>query len=69
MVQQVLQLAEAIPGFGVGDVRQQLSSSLDTDHLITENTAVFGLGPLGSWQISVSGIWMDNGGGICAKVS
>jgi hypothetical protein len=70
MVQQVLQVAEAIGvGIGVGEVKQHLLTSLDSDHLITENTAIFGLGPLGSWRISVRGSWIDNGGGICAKVS
>lgn len=68
IMQQLLQIAESIPGFGVGQVMQQLSADLETDNLLTENTAVFGLGPFGSWQISVSGLWEDNGGGVCAKV-
>jgi len=69
VMQQFLQIAEALPGFGVGDVMQQLSCDLETDDLLTENTAIFGLGPFGSWQISVNGVWADNGGGICAKAS
>uniref|UniRef100_A0A061QR53 Pap fibrillin n=1 Tax=Tetraselmis sp. GSL018 TaxID=582737 RepID=A0A061QR53_9CHLO len=69
MMQQVLRVAEAIPGFGVGSVVQQLQSDVETDSLKTENTAVFGLGPMGSWQITVRGSWKDNGGGVCAKAS
>eukprot|EP00873_Tetraselmis_striata_P035026 jgi/Tetstr1/455290/TSEL_042126.t1 len=67
VMQQVLQMAEAIPGFGVGDVMQQLKADVESDNIVTENTAVFGLGPFGSWQISVTGTWEDNGGGVCAK--
>jgi len=66
-MQHVLQLAEAVPGFGVSDVVQQLREDSEGDQILTENTAVVGLGPFGSWQISVTGIWQDNGGGICAK--
>eukprot|EP00198_Chlamydomonas_reinhardtii_P007686 XP_001697023.1 predicted protein [Chlamydomonas reinhardtii] len=34
--------------------------------VVTENSAVFRFGPLGSWRVTVKGRWMDNGGGMCA---
>ncbi|KAG2498982.1 hypothetical protein HYH03_003169 [Edaphochlamys debaryana] len=34
--------------------------------IVTENSAVFRFGPLGSWKVTVRGRWTDNGGGLCA---
>lgn len=34
----------------------------------TSNTAVFGLGPGGSWNVCISGSWTDSGDGSTVKV-
>ena len=37
--------------------------------LMTLMTASHSFGPLGTWRVSVSGRWQDNGGGLCAEAS
>lgn len=32
------------------------------------NSAVFGLGPLGSWQVAIEGVWKSAGDGQSVKV-
>ncbi|KAK9805238.1 hypothetical protein WJX72_008193 [[Myrmecia] bisecta] len=63
---KLLHMVESLPGFMAGDITQAIRLRSD-GQIATENTAVFHLGPLlGTWEMSVSGVWKDNGGGICA---
>lgn len=79
---QALVAASALPGVGVGDVRQSLvlppgsgngSSSRGSSSggggaeqqqqtLRTSNTANFGLGPFGEWEIVINGQWQAQDG-------
>ncbi len=58
-------LAAAVSGGGAvagGGV----AASVTGVTLVTENSAMFSFGPLGSWRVTVQGTWVDNGGGMCA---
>jgi len=67
VVAQLLQLADNIPGFGMECVVQRVATDRNEPGLLkTDNSSVFRFGPLGSWRVSVSGCWRDNGGGLCA---
>lgn len=41
---------------------------LPAGSITTTNQAVFGLGPFGSWQVGIDGVWRDSGDGRTVKV-
>ena len=68
-VLQLLQLADSLPGFGMESVTQKLYVDEQRRGVMTENSSVFRFGPLGTWRVRVLGVWLDQGGGMCASAS
>mmetsp|Transcript_13410 Transcript_13410/g.28682 ORF Transcript_13410/g.28682 Transcript_13410/m.28682 type:complete len:286 (-) Transcript_13410:678-1535(-) len=65
--QVLLSAGSALPGVGLSNIMQKLSS--DSEGLIqTSNEAVFGFGPFGSWQVGIEGVWRNTGDGKTVRV-
>ncbi|KAI3429815.1 hypothetical protein D9Q98_010128 [Chlorella vulgaris] len=65
---QALVAVSKLPGVGVADIQQSLSESTASSQLQTSNSAYFGLGPLGDWEVCINGVW-DVQDGTLARVS
>ncbi|GFR46872.1 hypothetical protein Agub_g8513, partial [Astrephomene gubernaculifera] len=66
--QWLLLSASKLPGMGLSDIEQVLSLSPGDGSLTASNSAVFGLGPLGSWRVGIQGVWRSAGDGRTARV-
>eukprot|EP00798_Chlamydomonas_sp_ICE-L_P032527 gene32527-17241_t len=60
--------SKRLPSTGLFDVSQELSTD-PGGAIRSSNTAVFGLGPLGSWRIGIEGSWRNTGDGRTAMIA
>lgn len=68
-IAQLLVSLSALPGTGLKDISQQLQTASTPGALLeAANSAIFGLGPLGSYEVGIQGRWLPDASQAGSKV-